>query len=275
MSIEPGRGLAFELSGVQIQAPSDVITPAIAEALTSGSYEVEEARIVSLSLKPHDRVLEIGSGLGFVTTLIARDERVASLVAFEADPRLAKRAASTLALNGCTGAEVINAVLAPEASTDDTAEFYQRPDFWMSSMFETDVPYEKVVAVPVMPLNTLLRERAITCIVCDIEGGEVELLKGADLGCVDRVVVELHYHITGLSGAANLFDTMRRKGFAYDPRCSEGTVVLFRQLDHCKTAAPTAQSERPAYARLAGFDAFRCSAKRLRANAIRRLRRRC
>lgn len=238
MSIEPGRGLTFELDGVLIQAPSDVITPAIADALTSGAYEAEEARIVTRALKSHDRVLEIGSGLGFVTTLIARDPRVASLMAVEADPRLARRAAATLALNGCTGAETINAVLAPEASSGDMAVFYQRPDFWMSSMFETDVPYDRIVNVPVLSLNEMLRDRAITCIVCDIEGGEVDLLKGADLAGVDRIIVELHDHVTGLSGVSDLFDTMRRKGFAYDPRCSEGTVVLFRRLGHCADRRP-------------------------------------
>lgn len=238
MSIEPARGLTFELDGVLIQAPSDVITPTIAEALTTGTYEAEEARIVARSLKSRDRVLEIGSGLGFVSTLIARDDRVDSLIAVEADPRLAKRAASTLSLNSCVDVEVINAVMAPEASTGDMAVFYQRPDFWMSSMFETDVAYDHVVNVPVLALNKLLRDRAITCIVCDIEGGEIELLKGADLASVDRVVVELHDHITGLSGVSDLFDIMRRKGFTYDPRCSEGTVVLFRQLGYCEDRRP-------------------------------------
>ncbi len=238
MSIEPGHGLTFELDGVLIQAPNDVITPTIAEALTTGEYEAEEARIVARSLKRRDRVLEIGSGLGFVSTLIARDERVESLIAVEADPRLAKRAAATLALNGCAEAEVVNAVMAPEASTGDMAVFYQRPDFWMSSMIETDVPYDRIVNVPVLALNDLLRARAISCIVCDIEGGELELLKGADLASVDRVVVELHDHITGLSGVSDLFEIMRRKGFAYDPRCSEGTVVLFRQLGYCEDRRP-------------------------------------
>ena len=238
MSIDPGHGLTFELDGVLIQAPGDVITPTIAEALTSGAYEAEEARIVTRALMERDRVLEIGSGLGFVTTLIARDARVASLIAVEADPRLAKRAAATLALNGCVGAETINAVLAPEAASGDMAVFYQRPDFWMSSMFETDVPYDRVVNVPVLSLNQILRDRAITCIVCDIEGGEVELLKGADLAGVDRVIVELHDHITGLSGVSDLFDTLRRKGFVYDPRCSEGAVVLFRRLGHCDDRRP-------------------------------------
>lgn len=238
MSIEPGRGLTFELDGVLIQAPGDVITPTIAKALSTGAYEAEEARIVARALKPRDRVLEIGSGLGFVSTLIARDDRVISLIAVEADPRLAKRAASTLLLNDCADAEVINAVMAPEAATGDMAVFYQRPDFWMSSMIETDVPYERAVHVPVMPLNEVLRDRAITCIVCDIEGGEVDLLSGADLAGVDRIVVELHDHITGLSGVSRLFDIMRRKGFTYDPRCSEGTVVLFRQLGYCEDRRP-------------------------------------
>jgi FkbM family methyltransferase len=238
MSINPGRGLSFELDGVLIQAPSDVITPTIAEALSTGAYEAEEARIVARALKPRDRVLEIGSGLGYVSTLIARDDRVIALTAVEADPRLAKRAAATLRLNNCASAEVLNAVLAPEASMGDSAMFYQRPDFWMSSMIETDVPYDRAVNVPVLALNEMLRTRAITCIVCDIEGGELELLKGADLSGVDRVVVELHDHITGLSGVSNLFDIMRRKGFSYDPRCSEGTVVLFRQLGYCEDRRP-------------------------------------
>jgi len=238
MSIEPGHGLTFELDGVLIQAPNDVITPMIAEALSTGAYEAEEARIVARSLKPCDRVLEIGSGLGFVSTLIARDDRVTSLLAIEADPRLAKRATSTLLLNNCGCAEVMNAVLAPEATIGEMATFYQRPDFWMSSMFETDVPYDRAVSVPVLSLNELLRSRAITCIVCDIEGGEVGLLKDADLAGVDRVIVELHDHITGLSGVSSLFDTMRRKGFTYDPRCSEGTVVLFRRLGYCEDRRP-------------------------------------
>ena len=238
MSADPGQGLTFQLNGVLIEAPTDVITPTIAAALSTGAYEAEEARIVSRALKPRDRVLEIGSGLGFISTLIARDDRVAALIAVEADPRLARRAAMTLSRNGCLNAEVMNGVLAPKASAGDTALFYQRPDFWMSSMTETDVPYDRAVNVPVLPLNEVLKTRAITCIVCDIEGGEVALLKGADLAGVDRIVVELHDHVTGLSGVSDLFGTMRRKGFAYDPRCSEGAVVLFRRLGHCEDRRP-------------------------------------
>ena len=108
----------------------------------------------------------------------------------------------------------------------------------MSSLITTDVPHDKVVEVPVIALNRLLRAEAISCIVCDIEGGEVELLKGADLTSVDRVIVEMHDHITGLTGVSDVFDTMRRKGFVYDPRCSEGAVVLFRRLGYTEDKRP-------------------------------------
>ena len=113
--------------------------------------------------------MEVGSGLGFITTLIARDPRVISLIAVEADPRLARSAAER---SGCLGAEVKNGVLAPEAAEGTTAKFYQRPDFWMSSLNTTDVPYDTVVEVPVIALNRLLRAEAISCIVCDIERGK-------------------------------------------------------------------------------------------------------
>ena len=117
--------------------------------------------------------MEVGSDLEFITTLIARDPRVISLIAVGEDPRLARSAAETLVRSGCLGAEVKNGVLAPEAAEGTTAKFYQRPDFWMSSLNTTDVPYNTVFEVPVISLNRLLRAEAISCIVCDIERGKL------------------------------------------------------------------------------------------------------
>ena len=64
------------------------------------------------------------------------------------------------------------------------------------------------------------------------------MLKGADLTSVDRVIVDLHDHIIGLTGISDVFDTIRRKGFVYDSRCSEGAVVLFRRLGYTEDRRP-------------------------------------
>ena len=47
---------------------------------------------------------------------------------------------------------------------------------------------------------------------------------------VDRILVELHDHVTGLSGVGTLFRTLAAKGFVYDPRHSAGSVILFQRL---------------------------------------------
>lgn len=225
--------LSFTLDGVKLRAPSDIITPSIAAAISSGDYEAEEARITRKALAEGDRVLEIGAGLGFITTKIARDMRVATLSAYEADPRMAWHATDTLRRNGFADIKVVNGMLGDDDAAGGFAQFRLRPDFWMSSAFDTDIAADRVVSTPIYAINDVLRDQAISIIVCDIEGAEVDLLSDADLTLVDRIVVELHDHITGLSGVARLYAALAHKGFVYDPRCSEGSVVLFRRLGGC------------------------------------------
>ena len=46
----------------------------------------------------------------------------------------------------------------------------------------------------------------------------------------DRIFVELHDHVTGLSGVGRIFSTLAQMGFVYDPRHSTGSVVLFQKV---------------------------------------------
>ena len=122
----------------------------------------------------------------------------------------------------------VNAVLTndPVAS----ATFYLRPEFWMGSLAPEPNPYVGTVQVPTLNLDRVLLDEAINLIVCDVEGAEAGLFDGADLSGVDRVFVEVHDHVTGLSGVRRLFATMDGHGFAYDPRHSLGSVILFQRL---------------------------------------------
>ncbi|MGB0507911.1 MAG: FkbM family methyltransferase [Pikeienuella sp.] len=238
MNVHSRTDLLFCLNGVKLQAPSHIITPTIAAAINSGTYEVEEARITNRALETGDRVLEVGSGLGYITTTIARDSRVQSVTAYEADPRMAQYATDTLRRNGHDDVTVVNGMLGGEEEAGGFAQFRQRPDFWMSSAYDTDINADQIVSTPIYVMNDVLREQGISIIICDIEGAEVDLLSNADLSNVDRIVVELHDHITGLSGIARLYAAMADKGFVYDPRCSENSVVLFRRLGSCADKRP-------------------------------------
>lgn len=223
------RRRSLMISGVEIPPDPKVITPAIRRAILNGRFETEEARRVPEIVEPGDRVIEIGAGIGFISTLLSREAGVAGVLAVEANPYLLDYMASLHRRNEAVGVRRMNVVLS-NAEHDGEATFYLRRDFWMGSLIPGPNPYVATVQVPTKNFSALLREERASLIVCDVEGAEAHLFDGADLSGVDRVFVEVHDHITGLSGVGALFATMAAKGLVYDPRHSEGSVILFRRL---------------------------------------------
>jgi FkbM family methyltransferase len=228
----------LESHGVLIPDDPAVITPAIHHAILAGRFEAEEASQIAAIVRPGDRVLEIGAGIGFISTLLARQRRVSRVVAVEANPHLMAYMARLHGLNRVRKVRRINAVLTngPEAA----ATFYLRRDFWMGSLSPAPNPYVETVEVPTINLDSLLHDEGIDLVVCDVEGAEATLFEAADLAGVDRVWVETHDHVTGLSGVRQLFATMADRGFVYDPRHSIGSVVLFRRLGATDIVRPYA-----------------------------------
>jgi FkbM family methyltransferase len=216
------------LRGVLIPDEPRIITPAIRSAILTGRFEAEESAAVPGIVRAGDTVLEIGAGIGFMSTLLARRPEVRRVIAAEANPDLIDFMAQLHDENGVTGVERINAVLTNEDGA--SATFFQRRDFWMGSLMPGPNPYVTTVEVPTLNLDRLLREAAVTLIVCDIEGAEAFLFEGADLSGVDRIFLELHDHVTGLKGVAALFRALGERGFAYDPRHSAKSVVLFQRV---------------------------------------------
>ena len=73
--------------------------------------------------------------------------------------------------------------------------------------------------------------QSVNVLVMDVEGAERQILGAAALEGVDRVFLELHDHLYGLSGVREIFASMDRLGFSYDPRQSSGPCVLFLRDD--------------------------------------------
>lgn len=216
------------VAGVVIPLDPAIITPVIHRAMAEGRFETEEAAQIPAIVKPGDRVLEIGADIGFISTLLSRQSRVAKVIAVEANPRLMDYMERLHDLNGVRKVERRNTVLTNQSQGHAT--FYLRRDFWMGSLMPGPNPYLDTVEVQTTNLDALLRDEGIDLIVCDIEGAETMLFEDADLTGVDRLFVELHDHVTGLSGVGCLFVAMARHGFVYDPRHSAGSVVLFQKV---------------------------------------------
>lgn len=225
-------------AGVKIPPDPAVITGVIRKAILDGRFEAEESSQIPHIVRPGDRVLEIGAGIGFISTLLSRQPRVARVIAVEANPNLIAYMERLHDMNHVRKVRRINAVLTNEDRA--TATFYLRRDFWMGSLSPEPNAFCGTVEVATMHLDKLIRDEAVDLIVCDVEGAETVLFQGADLSGVDRIFLEMHDHVTGLSGVRHLFATLADHGFVYDPRHSLGSVVLFQRLGATDIVRPYA-----------------------------------
>ncbi|RYI16671.1 MAG: FkbM family methyltransferase, partial [Acetobacteraceae bacterium] len=158
-------------SGVKIPFVPTIISPKIERPLRRNRYEARECEAVRRMLKPGDRVLELGAGVGLLSTIAGMVEGIDSVTTIEANPGLIPLIRETHRLNGVSHVTVINGV----ASAEDgpSVDFYLRPDFWGSSMESQSRPYDSVVALPRVGVGELVKSLRPTVLICDIEGGEL------------------------------------------------------------------------------------------------------
>ena len=62
---------SFTLRGLTLTLPEAALKGNLERALSSGRYENHEADALLLHLRPGDRLLDLGAGLGFICALAA------------------------------------------------------------------------------------------------------------------------------------------------------------------------------------------------------------
>lgn len=219
-----------DLLGIKLAVPASVVSERVLEFIKQGRYEAREGKILGQIIEDGERVLELGGGLGFISTIAALSGKCRAIRTYEANPDLKQVILETHRLNGAKGVKVETAVLVREARTD-FIPFYVRKDFWGSSLAKKEGEnIVREVAVPVRELAWVLGEFMPSMIVCDIEGGELDLFDGRRMPSVKKVLIELHQAVIGPQGMKAVFDAMSESGFFYDQDYSAGGVVLFRRL---------------------------------------------
>lgn len=156
--------------------------------------------------------------------MLAQRRNVAAIHGYDGNATLLTYAEAMLATNGITNVTLTHGVLGDHEST---VPFYVRTPFAASSLAPIEGEDLPETAVQMYDFKTTLENLKPTVIICDIEGGEADLLKGADLTSVRQVVIKLHPDHIGHEGTCKLFDSMSMAGLAYDPRISSGRIVGF------------------------------------------------
>ncbi len=221
MPLEHPAGVTLPFDG-----PSDaaLIIPEIRSEIRSGTYSADLVRLLPEAVKPGDRVLVIGAGLGVVSTLIARNEGVDRVIAVEANTALIPYLNRVHDLNGVSEVETINAVLA-EGKTG-RVPFFARRDLRTSSLLPHDRSWQQVMMVPFMNLNLILTEERISLIVCDIPVASAQLLAQAELGQVDCILLGCGDEADQCWEDDGICTLLVARGYSAE---RSGTAVLFRR----------------------------------------------
>lgn len=224
----PARNLRnterFAYRNVELELPRDILTPRILDAFEKNYYEGAEADEILHILQDGERVLEIGSAIGFLSTVVAKTGKPSRVIAVEANPELVEISKRTFALNN-VNVDVHNEILGPE---DGEGELFVHGDFWASSTR----PWEgaRRVTVPKRNFQKRLQEWKPTLILVDIEGGEETLFDGVDLSGVERIMLEVHQEVIGRTGMKRVFDILSAQNFHYDQWHSSKRIVTFTSI---------------------------------------------
>lgn len=218
--IDPPRrpGRVIEIGGFAVFL-DDSYDREIAGVLAHGEYEGAERYLVSRLVKPGDRVIDVGTGIGLVAMTAARITGAGSVITFEADPDIARDARDNFRRNGLEGIRGHVGILRHRQAITDpnaTANFHVDKAFWGSRLNASseDDSIVRSVEVPVFCLEKAIEEHRATVLLCDIEGAEVELLSHANLSGIRLIVVETHYSVAGEAATQEMLRRLITSGFS-------------------------------------------------------------
>ncbi|MCV2891874.1 FkbM family methyltransferase [Lentibacter sp. XHP0401] len=215
--------------GVRVPKNPSVMTPKIKRSLRLHGYEGKEVNAAMRVVKAGDTVLELGGGIGFVSTILAKKRDVKAIHTFEANPHLINFQHQMHALNDVDTITTYNALLA--ARKGKPQKFYVRENFLASSLEPevTNMPVKSVEEVEVLGINATFNQIKPDVFICDIEGAEADLLPHLKYSGLRAAVIELHPQWIGAKGVRAVFDAMHEAGLTYFPRLSDQKVVCFRK----------------------------------------------
>lgn len=213
-----------ENSGIFLPVGARGISASLRRAIYLDPYEAHERAVIEKKLAADDVVLELGAGIGFISTFCAKRIGSERVFAVEANPVMAETIRETYRLNG----------VAPQLTCgllgcgDGEETFYVEGDFISSSTHQRSASAKPIKTLR-YDARTFIAQCKPTFLICDIEGGERELLEYMPLTGVKKLCIELHPHVIGNAGTSEVVARLLGEGFVCDFLSSSGKVFFFER----------------------------------------------
>lgn len=227
--MQPEPEIVATCHGIEVlQAP--MLSPRMIRSLNEGSYERREVAC-GLAAIPHGaRLLELGAGAGVVGAILHRHLDCAATFSVEANPDLLpfiERLHRHNALGD--GITVHHGVVLSDPEAPDHVTFNVTGNFLGSSLHLNPEKNTRQVEVPVLRYADLKTSFPHDAIMMDIEGGELDFLRHADLSGVNVFVAEMHRDVYGREGMRECRRLLEAGGLNFDENTSKAGVHVYRR----------------------------------------------
>ena len=219
---------SINYEGINVPLDNDLITDAILDTVWKGVYEKPEILALGGLMRPSDRVLELGTGMGLVSGVMAKRHPQARFVSYEANPTLAPVIAALHQRNGIGNVALRSAIVAP-LDQGTTRIFRMHRHFTEGSLVAQGAD-QGVAEVAVHDPAVVIAEVQPDLLLCDIEGGEEELIPVLPMHGLRAAVIELHPAVVSRAGMARIFAAFHLAGLVPVVELSSATVVAFERV---------------------------------------------
>ena len=202
------RPETVRIDGLTLHIPNGAKGPVL-HSLYAERYERLERALLPALLQADDRVVELGSAIGFISLVTSRTVDPSRIVMIEANRDLIPEIRRNFATNGIALPDLRHGVA---GTASGTVEFHVDSQFWASTTRPQAGRQHRVDKVDMIDTNALLRQHGATVLICDIEGGEIDLLPALDLSGIKLVIAELHPAVIGQDGVARINEAMAAAG---------------------------------------------------------------
>lgn len=210
------RGFQFDFSDAQI-------SDSVKRFIRYETYEQDELDILQVTIDEEDAILELGAGIGFISSFACFINPNISYYAVEANPQLIPQLRLNHKLNNIK-IPIVNCVLNHGGS--DMIKFYLEENFWSSSTIRRSDDAREVL-IKCEDLNEFIIRSGINFLICDIEGGESDIIAKLDFTPISKILIEVHPHVIGEKQVSELIKHILNQSFYLDTSRSKNNCLFF------------------------------------------------
>lgn len=181
----------------------------VLRVIDNEKYESGEITIIKKTLEREDKVLELGTGLGFISAFCAKKIGSANVFTFEANPHL-KQSINDLYIKNHVNPNIEFNVL---GKGNKTISFCINKKSLLASGVQSTSEKIQQVEVRQENLNDKIRDIKPTYLIMDIEGGEHGIISEIEFQTIRKVQFELHPDVLDKKKVSDIFLKLESCGF--------------------------------------------------------------